>query len=158
LNEIQCENDNFNLKGHITMKQILYKTSLLLAMLILANNTNAYADETVKPADATTPNAVVKTEETVSHGAKTTTERIEQGAEATAQGIERGAKATARGIEHGAKAVERGVKRGVEATAHGIERGAEATRNAAHTVVEKVQGKEYDEPHPANEGPDQNRK
>ena len=130
------------------MKLIIHKTPLLIAMFLLLINTNAHADEIAKPTNSTAPDVVVKAEEAITHGA-----------EATAQGIERGAKATVRGIEHGAKAVERGVKRGVEATAHGIERGAEATRNAAHAVVEKVQGKEYDEePHPANEGADLNTK
>jgi hypothetical protein len=130
------------------MKPILYRTSLLIATFMLLISANAYAEETAKPAATNDPGVVVKTEEAITRGA-----------EATAQGIERGAKATVRGIEHGAKAVERGVKRGVEATAHGIERGAEATRNAAHAVVEKVQGKEYDEePHPSNEGADLNAK
>ncbi|MCX5870758.1 MAG: hypothetical protein NTY00_09035 [Deltaproteobacteria bacterium] len=135
------------------MKLIHYKTPLIIATLMLLINTNAYADETVKPAATTDPGVVVKTEEAITHGA-----------EATAQGIERGAKATVRGIEHGAKAVERGVKRGVNATAHGIERGAEATRNAAHTVTEKIGGDEgaqqehAEEPHTANEGADLNAK
>lgn len=130
------------------MKLIHYKAPLLIATLMLLLNINAYADETAQPAATIVPGVAVKTKEAITHGA-----------EATAQGIERGAKATVRGIEHGVKTVERGVKRGVEATAHGIERGAEATRNAAHAVVEKVQGKEYDEePHPANEDADLNAK
>ena len=136
------------------MKLIFYKTPLLIATLMLLINTNAHADETAKPSNATEPGVVVKTEEAITHGA-----------EATVQGIERGAKATVRGIEHGAKAVKRGIERGVKATAHGIERGAEATRNAAHAVTEKigdhegVQGEEYSkEPHSANEGADLNAK
>ena len=136
------------------MKLILHKTPLLIATLILLINTNAPADETAKPSDATEPGVVVKTEEAITHGA-----------EATVQGIERGAKATVRGIEHGAKAVKRGVERGVKATAHGIERGAEATRNAAHAVAEKVggdegvQGEEHgEEPHTADEGANLNAK
>ncbi len=133
------------------MKLIHYKTPLLITTLMLVISTNAHADETAKPTDATTPGVIVKTEEAITHGA-----------EATAQRVERGAKAAAHGIEHGAKTVERGIERGVKATAHGIERGAEATRNAAHAVTEKIGGDEgvqhSEEPHTTDEGADLNAK